>query len=110
MSTSKNIFIGMIGAFLLDGVEINKVDTSTGTWYITVPNKSEIYDENRGKNGAVVSADTMASSIKRMMKDICGMDCNVKYRVRDIRWTRDMGRENYNRNIGKVRAMLQNRD
>lgn len=92
--------IGMIGAFLKMGVNIIKVDYDNQIMYISVPRDSyEYYTE-----GAVKSPETLAKNIKRVliMLNVFDENCKIKYKIRDEEWTKEMGEENYKKNLNNM--------
>lgn len=107
-STSKAIFSGIMGAFLKDGIDINKIDWETETMYITVPSQSYTYEFSINNGGAIVSPETCARRIKETFHEM-GIFQNgkVKYRVKDIYWTKEMGEKNFKENINKYLDMMR---
>ena len=107
-SMGKAMFLGMIGAFLQDGIEINNINWETQTMYITVPKQSYTYEFSIRNGGAITSPESFASQIKKKFNEL-GIFKNgkVKYRVKDIYWTKEMGEKNYNENISKYLDMMR---
>lgn len=106
--TGKAIFSGIMGAFLKDGIDINKIDWATETMYITVPKLSYSYEISIRDGGAIISPETCASQIKKKFHEMgIFKNGNVKYRVKDIYWTKEMGEKNFNENIDKYLDMMR---
>lgn len=99
MGLGKSIVQGMMGAYLMDGIDIHKIDWNTHTLYISLPKQSDSY----GK-GKIQCAEDYAKRIKEMWIEmgIFPETCSVKYKIKDINWTKEMGDKNYNDNINKV--------
>lgn len=103
MSLGKSIGIGMVGALLQMGVDVDRVDWERQTLYITVPKDC---DEYHGF-GAIKSPETLASNIKRMMRELGVMKkCVCKYRVKDVYWTHEMGRINLENNSERLESLF----
>lgn len=96
----KEMALGIIGAFLQMGLNIDKIDWETETLYITIPERSYDYEFSAKNGGAVVSPEALARRIKETSNEM-GIFKNgkVKYRTKDIYWTKEMGEENYKNNI-----------
>jgi hypothetical protein len=92
--------IGMLGAFLKMGVNILKVDFNNQTIYISVPRDNYEYYTD----GEIKSPETLAKGVKRLliMLNVFDNNCKVKYKIRDEEWTKEMGEENYKKNLNKM--------
>lgn len=102
MNLGKSMGIGMLGAFLHMGVDIDKIDWNNSTLYITVPKES--YDYGLGK---IDSPKSLAESIKKYFIDMNIIkDCKCKYRTRDVLWTKEMGEANFKNNIHGLMELL----
>lgn len=99
MSIGKEVTEGMMGAFLMDGVEIQRIDFDNNVLYILIPRDSYSYGR-----GEIKCAEDYAKNIKRVFIElgIFDINCSVRYKVKDIYWTKEMGDKNFNENIGKV--------
>lgn len=103
MSLGKSIGIGMVGVLLQMGVDVNKVDWDRQTLYITVPKDCDEYHSV----GAIKSPEILARSIKRMMEELGVMNkCICKYRVKDVYWTHEMGRVNFENNKDSLMSLF----
>ncbi len=107
-STGKAIFSGIIGSFLQDGIDINKIDWETETMYITLPAQSYRYDICKNNETILTSPENYAKRIKETFHEM-GIFQNgkVKYRVKDIYWTKEMGEKNFKENINKYLDMMR---
>lgn len=99
MNLGLDVVRGMMGAFLMEGTEVDKLDLDNHILYLTLPKYSYSYNSEKIKN-----AEDYAKRIKEMWIElgIFPPDCSVKYRVKDIIWTKEMGDRNFNNNIDKV--------
>ncbi len=99
MSLGKSILQGMMGVFLMEGIEVHKIDLDKHILYISLPKQSYSYNSEKIK-----CAEDYAKRIKEMLVEmgIFLPDCSVKYKIKDINWTREMGDKNFNDNIDKV--------
>ncbi len=99
MSLSKSILQRMMGAFLMAGMEVHKIDLDKHILYISLPKQSYSYNSDKIK-----CAEDYAKRIKETWIEmgIFPPDCSVKYKIRDVNWTREMGDRNFNDNIDKV--------
>ena len=102
MSLGKNILQGMMGAYLMEGVDVDKIDLDNHVLYITLPKDSYSYGM-----GKIQNAKDFAKRIKETWVEmgIFPDDCVVKYKTKDIYWTKEMGDRNYNNNKNKVLDM-----
>ena len=100
MSLGKNIVQGMMGAYLMDGIDIDKIDWDKHILYITLPKKSYSYERSE----KIKCAEDYAKRIKEMWIEIgiFPKDCVVKYKIKDIIWTKEMGDKNYEENKNKI--------
>lgn len=101
MSFGRNILMGMMGAYLKEGLDIDKLDLDNHVLYITVPKSSDTYDGP----GAITSPETFAKRIKETWIEmgIFPKDKGkVFYKIKDVHWTVEMGEENYKKNKDKV--------
>lgn len=99
----KEVTAGLMGAFLMEGVEIQKIDFDNSILYILLPRDSYSYG-----TGEIKCAEDYAKNIKRTFIElgIFDMNCLVRYKVKDIYWTREMGDKNFNENIGEVLELV----
>lgn len=99
MSLGKSILQGMMGAFLMAGMEVDKIDLDNHILYISLPKQSYSYNSDKIK-----CAEDYAKRIKETWIElgIFPSECSVKYKVKDINWTKEMGNKNFNDNIDKV--------
>lgn len=99
MSLGKNILQGMMGAYLMEGVDIDKIDWDNHILYLTLPKESYSY-----RTGKIHNAKDFAKRIKETWIEmrIFPKDCTVKYKIKDIYWTKEMGDINYNNNKDRV--------
>lgn len=99
MSLGKSILQGMMGALLMEGMEINKIDLDNHILYISLPKQSYSYNSDKIK-----CAEDYAKRIKETWIElgIFPPECSVRYKVKDVNWTREMGNKNFNDNINKV--------
>lgn len=99
MSLGKSVVQGMMGAYLKDGIDIIKIDWDKHILYISLPKQSESY----GK-GKIQCAEDYAKRIKEtwIQMGIFPETCSVKYKLKDINWTNELGYKNYNDNINRV--------
>ena len=99
MSLGKSILQGMMGAFLMEGMEINKIDLDNHILYISLPKQSYSYNSDKIK-----CAEDCAKRIKETWIElgIFPPECSVRYKIKDVNWTREMGNKNFNDNISKV--------
>ena len=81
------------------GVEVNKIDMDSQILYLTLPERSEEYNTKNIKCAA-----DYEKSIKETWIGfgIFSSDCTVKYKTKDIYWTREMGEKNYNDNQDNI--------
>lgn len=102
MSLGKNIFMGIMINFLQLGVDIDDIDLDNHILYITIPKESYAYENEANK--AYHDADTYAKRIKEVWIEmgIFPSDCSVKYKTKDIYWTKEMGNRNYKENIERI--------
>lgn len=100
MSLTKAIYQGMIGSMLETGVSIDKLDTDKQILCITLPQHSYFYE----MSSAIKCAEDYARRIKETWIEmgIFSEGCKVLYKTKDINWTKEMGKENFNNNIDKV--------
>lgn len=98
-SMGKEVVEGLMGAFLMEGVEIQKIDFDNSILYILLPRDSYSYGR-----GEIKCAEDYAKNIKRVFIELGIFDTNgsIRYKVKDIYWTKEMGDKNFNENIGKV--------
>ena len=101
MNLGKSIVQGMMGAYLMEGVDVLKIDWDNHILYLTIPKHSYIYDKPEGK---IHSAEDFAKRIKDTWIEmgIFPKTCSIKYKIKDINWTKEMGDKNYNDNLNKV--------
>ncbi len=99
----KEVTAGLMGAFLMEGVEIQKIDFDNSILYILLPRDSYSYG-----TGEIKCAEDYAKNIKRTFIELGIFDrnCLVRYKVKDIYWTREMGDKNFNENIGEVLELV----
>ena len=104
MSLGKSILQGIIGSFLLEGVEVNKLDVDNQILYLTIPERSYSY----GRSEKIKCASDYAKRIKEIWIEmgIFSRDCTVKYRTKDIYWTKEMGKKNYEENKHHVMDLI----
>ena len=95
MSLGKSILQGIIGSFLLEGIEVNKLDFDNQVLYLTIPEKSYSFNTEKIKCAA-----DYARRIKEIWigMGIFSQNCTVKYKTKDVYWTREMGEKNYEEN------------
>lgn len=95
----------MIGAFLLEGMIIDKIDFDNEILYIQIPKESYSYLKPDSK---IKCADDFAKRIKTVWIElgIFSDKGKVKYKERNIKWTEELGNENYNKNIGYILKMI----
>ena len=100
MSLGKNIVQGMMGAYLMDGINVDKIDWDQHILYITLPKQSYSY----GISEKIQCAKDYAKRIKETWIEmgVFPEDCVVKYRIKDIIWTKEMGDKNYKVNKDKI--------
>ena len=100
MNLGKSILQGITGAFLLDGIEVNKLDVDNQVLYLTIPERSYTYEESE----KIKCASDYAKRIKETWIEmgIFSRDCTVKYKTKDIYWTKEMGEKNYEENMHRV--------
>ena len=95
---SKCVALGLFGMFLKDGVDTDKMDKENGIMYITVPKNSFMYEECE----SISWAEDYVKRLKNIINETLKTDLKIKYRVKDITWTKEMGESNYNRNKDKL--------
>lgn len=95
---------GIIGAYLMEGVQVIKIDHEKHVLYISLPERSESY----GKSESIQTAEDFAKRIKKCWIEmgIFPEECSVKYKTRDEYWTKEMGDKNYHDNIDKVLNLI----
>ncbi len=95
MSLGKNILRGIIGAFLMDGVEVKRLDTEKQILYLVLPERSYAYNTD-----TIKCAQDYAKRVKEtwIKSGIFTRNCTVKYKTKDIHWTREMGDKNFRDN------------
>ena len=96
MSLGKSILQGIIGSFLLEGIEVNKLDVDNQILYLTIPERSYSY----GRSEKIKCAADYVKRIKETWIEmgIFSQNCTVKYKTKDIYWTKEMGEKNYEEN------------
>lgn len=101
MSLGKSIVQGMMGAYLMEGVDVLKIDWDNHILYLSIPKHSYTYEKPDGK---IHSAEDFAKRIKETWIEmgVFPETCSVKYKVKDVKWTKEMGDKNYNDNLNKV--------
>ena len=103
MVSGKNILQGMMGAYLMEGIDVDKIDWDNHILYITLPKQSYSYEISE----TIKSASDYAKRIKEVWIEmgIFPKDCIVKYRVKNIIWTKQMGEENFKTNKDKILSL-----
>ena len=101
MNLGKSIVQGMMGAYLMEGVDVLKIDWDNHVLYLAIPKHSYTYDKPGGK---IHGAEDFAKRIKETWIEmgVFPETCSVKYKIKDINWTKEMGDKNYNDNLNKV--------
>ena len=104
MVDGKSILRGMIGAYLMLGIDINKIDWDNHILYITVPEKSYEYEN---PDVSFHCAEDLAKRIKRTLIEsrMFPEECIVKFKTKDIYWTKEMAEANYQQNRDKTLNM-----
>lgn len=104
MNLRSGIFQGIIGSFLMNGIEIDKIDTDNHILYITLPKESYSYE----LGGKIKCAEDHVKGIKKMLIEFGALskDFSVKYKTKNIYWTKEMGDKNYKENINKKSKIL----
>ena len=107
-SRGEAIYIGMMGCFLQQGLVINKLDIDKQQLYITIPDKSYVYDEAIANASRLQSAEDFAKRVKEIFIEmgIFKDTCTVKYRTINGYWTKEDGTKNYNENIHKYTSLM----
>lgn len=83
----------------MEGIEVHKIDLDKHILYISLPKQSYSYN-----NDKIKCAEDYAKRIKETWIELGFFppNCSVKYKIKDINWTREMGNKNFNDNINKV--------
>lgn len=97
MSLGKSILMGIIGEMYKSGVEVDVLDISNPVQqklYVTVPNESYTYNEGK----VIYDAKSYVTRIKEtwMEMGILKQNAIVKYKTRNVTWTKEIGETNYN--------------
>lgn len=97
MSLGKSILMGIIGEMYKSGVEVDVLDISNPVQqklYLTLPKESYTYETG----GRIHDAASYARRIKETWKEMGILKGNavVKYKTKDVKWTKEMGETNYN--------------
>ena len=90
------IGVGLMGMFLQDGVEVTNFDIETETIYLSIPAQSYRYSDNNKITNALEYAKQIKKTLIEL--EVFSPNMNLKYIVRDIFWTKEMGERNYNEN------------
>lgn len=101
MSLNKEMVLGIAIYYLKSGVVIDKIDRDNHILYITVPKESYMYEE---EHGAYNDAESYVKRLKKTWIEmgIFPQDFSVKYKTKDVYWTKEMGEDNYKRNQSKI--------
>lgn len=104
MTLGKAVIVGQLGAFLLDGVDINKIDLKNQCLYLTLPKEGSYAYE---MSDLVATPEKYAKRIKEVWIElgIFKGDCSVKYKVKDEIWTKEMGDANFEKNKDHMMTM-----
>ena len=99
MTLDNQIYIGMFGMFLQDGIFIENLDEVQNIVYISLPEDSYAYHI-----GDSATPEELAKNIKeKLFKEILGVNVRLKMKIRKKEyWTKEMGEKNYQENIGRV--------
>ena len=105
MTDKGAIYVGILGAFLMEGLKMEYMDTKNNILYISLPEDS--YSYHMGTN--ITCAEDYAKSVKENI--IQGVLNNNKVRMKfKVRkgeyWTKAMGEKNYQENIGNLTKIL----
>ena len=92
---------GLLGAFLYEGVDIDKIDEENCTIYISIPKDSDSFK----RTGSIDNAKQYASNIKRILSQLSSQDIKIKYKLKDVYWTKEMGDENFERNKYRLKNL-----
>lgn len=106
MSLGRSVAVGMLGAFLTMGVEIESIDMDNYVLTISVPKDS--YEYHKETNKAYKDPESLAKRLKTIFIDmgIFPKECTVRYRVKDVIWTKEMGENNYNQHFHKISSLM----
>lgn len=85
---SRSTVQGMIGMFYKSGIDIDDVDFDNHILTIAIPKDS--YDFHDPRNKITHNPESFAKRIKQVFIEmgIFPSDCKVRYRVKDIVWTK----------------------
>lgn len=102
---ARNIVIGMAAAMAMSGVDIS-INQENKIVYLTIPNKSYEYEL---PNSVVKSSQDYAKSLKDKLLQLGFMDntWRVKYKEKDIYWTKEMGDINYRAKYPSIMNMIK---
>lgn len=106
INLGKNIFIGMMGSFLEAGIDIVHLDLDKQILLLDIPKDSWDYTQQTPAN--IHNAESYARRIKEMWIEmgIFQSGCTVKYKEKDVFWTKEMGHENYEKNKNRLLEMI----
>lgn len=91
MNVNKSVLKSIACGLASMGVTIDKFDSDNGIIYITIPEKSYVYDESENMK-------TPEAFVKRLKEtwiesNFISNDCRVRYKTLNIIWTKEMGDE-----------------
>lgn len=100
MNANRDLGIGLIGMFFQDGLYIDKIDHENKKFYFNIPKDSYSYHEENEAN--IKDAESYANRIKQMLIEVgvISGDWKCLYKIRDEIWTKEMGKENFEKNKG----------
>lgn len=98
----KAIVQGMLGMFYQSGVDIEDLDVYNHTITLAIPKDSHEY--HKFENRPYHDPETFAKRIKQTLIEmgVFPEKCKVRYRVKDIVWTKEMGERNYQEHLSEI--------
>lgn len=95
ISLGQGVIQGMLGMFYMNGIEIENLDMDNHILTLVIPKDS--YDFHRSEKQPYHDPESFAKRMKRVFIEmgVFPENCKVRYRVKDIVWTKEMGERNY---------------
>lgn len=99
---NKYLTIGII--LYRDGVIIDKYDNDNNVIFLSIPKHSYLYEM---KSGEINDAESFIKRIEYTINDIFNIeDIKIKYKTRDIYWTKEMGDKVLEKNKDRIVSMF----
>ena len=105
ISKAKFLLSSFLGALTLSGIDM-VLDQKTKTMYLNIPSKSYEYELPMS---VIKSSNDYAKVIKEKMREFGFIDetWKVRYKDKDIYWTKHLGEANYNSKYSLIMRLTE---